>query len=346
MIVRPVADVASTRTVLVTGGSGYVGSHVLRALAAAGYRSVVLDVQPPPSAFVAGLAQFVIGDIRDPDALAEVFATHRVHAVVHIAGVKSVPESLVDPNRYFDVNTTGTLRILDAMTHAGTRAIVFSSSAAVYGQPDAVPIAEDAPLRPENPYGESKALSERLLAWWDRCHQVRHVSLRYFNAAGAASDALTGERGEGAANLVPMVLEATLAGRQVGIFGSDYPTPDGTAIRDYIHVEDLADAHVRALDHLMSGGPSITLNLGTGTGASVMEVIAAAERASGRRIQVQHLPRRAGDPPAVWADPSRAREVLGWVSSRSLDAILSTAWRWHHAQHGRTGSPIADRSSG
>lgn len=332
-----------TRTVLVTGGSGYIGAHVLRALGAAGYRSVVLDLQPPPSTYVASMARFVIGDIRDPDVLASLFASERIDAVVHIAGVKSVPESLADPGRYVDINTVGTLRILEAMRAAGTAAIVFSSSAAVYGQPDVVPITEDAPLRPENPYGESKAMSERLLTWWDRCHGVRHVSLRYFNAAGAAPDALIGERALGAANLVPVVLEATIAGRHVGIFGTDYPTPDGTAIRDFIHVDDLADAHVRALAHLARGELSITLNLGTGTGASVAEVIAAAERATGRRIQVEHRPRRGGDPPAVWADPTRAREVLGWESTLPLEAILSTAWNWHRAQHANAGGRPTQR---
>lgn len=316
-----------------TGGSGYIGSHVLRALDAAGYRSIVLDLRPAPSEFVAGLASFVIGDIRDPGALARLFGSERIDAVVHIAGVKSVAESLADPNRYFDVNTVGTLRILDAMRLAGTGLIVFSSSAAVYGQPDDVPITEDVPLQPENPYGESKAMSERLLAWWDRSHGVRHINLRYFNAAGAAPDALTGERPEQATNLIPVVLEAAISARPVGIFGTDYPTPDGTAIRDYIHVEDLADAHVRALDYLEHKGSSTTLNLGTGQGASVAEVIAAAAKATGRRIAEEHLPRRPGDPPMVWADCHLAREVLGWQASRPLNEILSTAWRWHLAQH-------------
>lgn len=324
-----------------TGGSGYIGSHVLRALNAAGYRSIVLDLRPPPSEYVAGLARFVVGDIRDPDALTRLFGSERIDAVMHIAGVKSVSESLADPNSYFDVNTVGTLRVLEAMRSAGTELIVFSSSAAVYGQPEVVPIAEHVQLRPENPYGESKAMSERLLAWWDRCHGVRHANLRYFNAAGAARDALTGERAEKAANLIPVVLNATIAGRPVGIFGTDYPTPDGTAIRDYIHVEDLAEAHVRALDHLEHGGSSTTLNLGSGRGASVAEVIAAAARATGRPIRVKNGPRRPGDPPKVWADPGRAREVLGWQASRSLDEILSTAWRWHCAQHDQ--SDLADR---
>lgn len=332
-VLSPLADQSVSRTVLVTGGSGYIGSHVLRALAAAGHRSIVLDLRPPPSEYVAGLARFVLGDVRDPDALAGVLGSEPIDAVVHIAGLKSVPESLADPDRYFDVNTVGTLRILEAIRSAGTGMIVFSSSAAVYGQPEVVPIAEDTQLRPENPYGESKAMSERLLGWWDRCHGVRHVNLRYFNAAGAAHDALTGERPEGAANLIPVVLEATIADRPVRVFGTDYPTPDGTAIRDYIHVEDLAEAHVRALDHLTRGGSSTTLNLGTGRGASVAEVIAAAARATGRRIRVDDAPRRAGDPPSVWADPGRAREVLGWQASRFLDDILSSAWRWHCAQH-------------
>lgn len=316
-----------------TGGSGYIGSHVLRALDAAGYRSIVLDLRPAPSEYVAGLARFVIGDIRDPEVLARLFVSERIDAVMHIAGVKSVSESVADPNRYFDVNAVGTLRILEAMMVAGTELIVFSSSAAVYGQPDIVPITEDAPLHPENPYGESKAMSERLLAWWDRCHGIRHVNLRYFNAAGAAPDALTGERPEQAANLIPVVLEAAIAGRAVGMFGTDYPTPDGTAIRDYIHVDDLADAHVRALDHLEREQSSTTLNLGTGQGASVAEVIAAAIEATGRPITAVKLPRRPGDPPMVWADCDRAREVLGWQASRSLDVILATAWRWHLAQH-------------
>lgn len=295
----------------------------------AGYEVIVVDRRPPPSKFVAGLARFVVGDVRDVDQQRGVMATAPIAAVVHLAGVKSVPESMSDPYQYFDVNTVGTLRILEAMQVAGIDSIVYSSSAAVYGQPETVPIRESASLRPENPYGESKAASERLLAWWDRCIGVRHVALRYFNAAGAAADGRTGEPLAGAGNLVPVLLGSMLADRPVQVYGTDYPTPDGTAIRDYIHVEDLAEAHVRAVEYLLGGGSSETLNLGTGQGASVADVVAAAEAVSGRRVRVERAARRPGDPPAVWADPTRARQVLGWRAQRGLTEIIASAWRWH-----------------
>jgi UDP-glucose 4-epimerase len=319
----------SPRSILVTGGSGYIGVHVVRALVLAGYAVIVVDRRPPPSEFVAGLARFMVGDVRDVDRQRGIMATESIAAVVHLAGVKSVPESMSDPYQYFDVNTVGTLRILEAMQESGIDSIVYSSSAAVYGQPDTVPIGETASLHPENPYGESKAASERLLAWWDRCLGVRHVALRYFNAAGAAADGMTGEPLAGAGNLVPVLLGSLLADRPVQVYGTDYPTPDGTAIRDYIHVEDLADAHVRAVDYLLGGGSSATLNLGTGQGASVAEVVAAAEAVTGRPVLVERAARRPGDPPAVWADPARARNVLGWHARRDLIEIIASAWRWH-----------------
>ena len=294
---------------------------------------IVIDQRPPPSDYVGSLGRFVIGDVRDLHGMRDVLAKQSVRAVVHIAGVKSVPDSMTDPHRYFDVNTVGTLRILEAMRGAGIEHMVFSSSAAVYGQPETVPISEDAPLRPENPYGESKASSERLLAWWDQCFGMRHVALRYFNAAGAADDARTGEPIAGAGNLIPVVLQAVLDEQPVRVFGTDYPTPDGTAIRDYIHVDDLADAHVRAIDYLLGGGSSTTLNLGSGRGASVAEVVAAAEAVSSRPVLVEHARRRPGDPPAVWADPARASRVLGWRAKRDLNDIMVSAWRWHSLHH-------------
>jgi len=239
---------------------------------------------------------------------------------------------VVDPGRYFDENVGGTASLLRTVSAAEVRHVVFSSSAAVYGTPDRVPIGEDAPLRPESPYGESKVLVERMLPWFERAHGTTAVSLRYFNAAGAAADGRIGEDFSQTTNLVPLVMKAAL-GRSgpLQVFGTDYPTRDGTCVRDYVHVEDLADAHVLALEHLQRGGASAALNLGTGVGATVREVLETARRVSGVDIPAVDQPRRGGDPAALVADMARARRLLGWTPSRSLDEIIRSAWSWHSA---------------
>jgi UDP-glucose-4-epimerase GalE len=325
--------------ILVTGGAGYIGSHVVRALAPH-HRVIVLDRRPVPEA-LRQVCRFEAGDVRDRAALERLFASEPVEGVVHLAGLKSVAESVVAPERYFDNNVHGTVVLLSAMAGAGVRRLIFSSSAAVYGVPSSLPVTEEAPTRPENPYGESKLLVERMLPWFERAHGITSVSLRYFNAAGAAEDGAIGEDWSEAANLVPLVMRAALgASSGVEVFGTDYPTPDGSAIRDYIHVLDLAEAHLLGLRHLLGGGPSLVVNLGTGAGASVLEVIDAVRRIGGVELPVRFGPRRPGDPPEVWADNSRAVEALGWRPRRGLAEIIETAWRWHAG----TGRPAASPS--
>jgi UDP-glucose-4-epimerase GalE len=327
--------------VLVTGGAGYIGSHTVAALRLGGHEPVVLDTleHGHPSA-VPGTT-IVVGDAGDRRLVRNLIATHGIEAVIHFAARKSVPESIADPGSYFAANVGGSLELMRAMVDGGVRHLVLSSTCAVYGTPEELPVRESSPVRPENPYGESKLMVERMAPWFELAHGLRTVVLRYFNAAGAALDGSNGEDWQGAENLVPVVL-AVAGGRRdvVEIHGTDYPTPDGTAIRDYIHVEDLADAHVRAVGHLADGGPGVTLNLGTGRGASVNEVVAAARAATGRAIETRHGPRRPGDPAAIWADAELAREVLGWAARHDLDAIVSSAWTWHQ-RHPDGHGPLA-----
>ena len=318
--------------ILVTGGAGYIGSRTANLLARHGHEVTVLDdLSTGHAGAVAGLP-LVVGDVRDGSLVAGVLGDSRIEAVVHFAALKSVEESTTDPGAYFDANVGGTLALLRAMAATGARRIVFSSSCAVYGIPDVLPVAEDAALRPMNPYGESKLLSERLLPWFEEAHGIRSAILRYFNAAGAADDGSAGEDWTTAPNLIPIVLKVA-AGLlpELHVNGRDHPTPDGSAIRDYIHVEDLAEAHLRALSVVDERDASIVVNVGTGRGASVLEVLEAARRVTGRPIQAVDAPRRAGDPPAVWADTRHAADVLGWTATRTLDDILDSAWHWHSA---------------
>lgn len=315
---------------LVTGGAGYIGSHVVQALEAAGHSVVIADLRSPRPGLFGPRVESVVADIRDPGALDRIFAGSTLDGVIHLAALKSVAASVADPAAYFDSNVVGTLQLLEAMDRAGVRAIVFSSSCAIYGSPASLPIGEDAVPHPENPYGESKLLVERMLPWFDAARGIRFLSLRYFNAAGAALDGSNGEDWRDAVNLLPVVIESALARRRpVDVYGSDYPTPDGTAIRDYVHVVDLATAHLAALERLAGGIPSSALNLGTGRGTSVLEIINAVQQAIGRPVPYQLAPRRAGDPAAVWADPSRARELLGWTAEFGLDDIVRSALAWH-----------------
>jgi UDP-glucose 4-epimerase len=249
---------------------------------------------------------------------------------VHFAALKSVEESVADPGSYFDVNVGGTLAVLQAMAHTGVRRFVFSSSCAVYGTPDRSPVDESAPLRPMNPYGESKLASERLLPWFESAHGIRSAVLRYFNAAGASDDGAHGEDWSDAQNLIPIVMKVAVGQEAaVRVFGTDHPTPDGSAIRDYIHIGDLAEAHRCALEAIDSATGAVIANVGTGVGASVIEVVEAARRITGQAIATEPAPRREGDPSAIWADTSNAESVLGWRASRGLDDIIRSAWAWH-----------------
>jgi UDP-glucose-4-epimerase GalE len=317
-------------TVLVTGGAGYIGSHTVRQLQRRGDRVVVLDDLSNGHAAAVGDARLVVGDIGDSELVARTLAEEQVTDVIHLAADKSVEASLRNPVAYFGNNVTKSLALLSACVDAGIERFVFSSTCAVYGTPTELPVSERSPARPETPYGESKLMVERILAWLDRAHGLRSVSLRYFNAAGAAPEGDIGEDWSHAVALVPMVMKAALgASEAVTVFGTDYSTPDGTAIRDYIHVLDLADAHLLALDHLAGGNPSQVLNLGTGSGASVRQVIAETERVSGRAVPHVDAPRRPGDAAEVWAEASEAERLLGWRARYDLAGIIETAWRWH-----------------
>lgn len=317
-------------TTLVTGGAGYIGSHTVRMLRDAGRDVVVLDsLELGHRAALLG-AELVVGDIRDHDLVQQICRDHGVDQVVHFAAYKSVGESMEQPAKYWRNNVAGTVELIEALLAVGVDQIVFSSSCSVNGTPASVPVTEDAPIAPESVYAESKAMVEKILGWYGVTRGVRSVSLRYFNAAGASADARIGEDWTYSINLVPVVMKATLGRRPaVQVFGTDYPTPDGTCIRDYIHVDDLADAHVRALDYLAGGGPTTSLNVGTGVGSSVLDVIRATERISGRPVPYDLVGRRAGDAVATYADPSRIAAVLGWRASRDLDDIIATAWQWH-----------------
>lgn len=316
--------------VLVTGGAGYVGSHTVRRLREAGRSVVVLDTLELGHPEAVSGTDLVVGDVRDAALVEAVIRAHDVDAVIHFAAYKAPGDSVADPARYFDNNVGATLALLRTLDGLGVGRFVFSSTCAVYGTPSISPVDEDHPLRPESPYGESKRMVEEALGWLDRCREFRSVRLRYFNAAGASPDARIGEDWTVTTNLIPLAVKATL-GRapELRIFGTDYPTPDGTAIRDYIHVLDLADAHLKALEHLEGGGESITVNVGTGRGTSVLEVVAELERVAGRPVPAVEAARRPGDPVEVWADNTRARRALGWTPAYGLRDIIDTAWRWH-----------------
>jgi UDP-glucose-4-epimerase GalE len=317
-------------SVLVTGGAGYIGSHTVRQLRQRRMDVIVLDSLEFGHRDAIADTPLVVGDIADQDLVTHTISEHRVESIIHFAAYKSAGESVEKPGRYFINNVGGSAGLIEAARRAGVRFFVFSSTCAVYGTPERTPVAEDAPIKPESPYGESKAAVERMLRWFDSTHRLRSVSLRYFNAAGAAMDGSLGEDWTHTLNLIPVAMKALLGkGPNLRIFGTDYPTPDGTAIRDYIHVDDLADAHLRSLDYLMAGGETTALNLGTGTGSSVREVLASAERAAGRPVPAEEAARRPGDPVALWADNTKARQLLGWSPRYGLDEIVSSAWGWH-----------------
>ena len=326
-------------TILVTGGAGYIGSHVVVELARAGYAPVVLDnfsnstpaVLPRLQALAGRPVPCVTADVRDIVALRAAFHDHPISAVVHCAGLKSVGESQARPLAYYDVNVGGVLSLAEVMGEAGVATLVFSSSASVYGQPDALPVAEDTPIRPQSVYGRTKHVVEDFLRDLARANPNWRISiLRYFNPAGAHSSGMLGEASRGRPNnLVPLLCRIA-AGEfpELSIYGNDWPTPDGTGIRDYLHVQDLAEGHVAALQHLSNTYGAVTYNLGAGRGYSVMEVVKAFENICGRGIDKSFAPRRAGDVANYYADPGLALKVLGWSAKRDLDAICADAWRW------------------
>jgi UDP-arabinose 4-epimerase len=321
-------------TILVTGGAGYVGSHCCKAFKEAGFNVVVFDNLSQGWREAVRYGDLIEGDILDPAALAQAMDRVKPDAVAHFAALIAVGESVSQPDLYYRNNTVGSLNIVEAMLKTGVNKILFSSTCATYGQPVRIPLDEDHPQAPLNPYGWSKLFVERMLADVAAAHPLRYVALRYFNAAGADASGEIGERHEPETHAIPLVIQGALKPDYVfTIFGDDFDTRDGTGLRDYIHVTDLGDAHKRAVDYLMAGGASEVFNLGTGTGTTVEELAAAVERVSGRKVARRIGPRRAGDAPALVAAADKARRILGWEPKHSsIDNIVATAWRWHAQQ--------------
>ncbi len=320
-------------TVLVTGGAGYIGSHTVRALRDAGRDVVVFDSLELGRREAVIDAPIVVGDIRDNDLVTATCNEHGITQLVHFAAYKAVGESMETPSKYWRNNVAGSVELVEACLAAGVQDVVFSSSCSVNGTPDVVPVTETAPIRPESVYAESKAMVERILYWYGRTSDLRSVSLRYFNAAGASFDGRIGEDWTHSYNLVPLAMKALLLkDRRLKVFGDDYDTPDGTCIRDYIHVNDLADAHVKALGYLGNGGETVAVNVGTGVGSSVFDVLNATAAAAGEEVPYDIAPRRAGDPVSTYADPTFAEATLGWTAQYDLTAIVESAFAWHTSQ--------------
>jgi UDP-arabinose 4-epimerase len=320
--------------VLVTGGAGYIGSHTAKALAGAGYHPVVADDLRTGHREVVKWGPLVEVDIAENEGLRRLFRDYRIDAVIHFAASAYVGESMQEPSLYFHNNVLSTLTLLDVMREHGVDKIVFSSSCATYGNPTHIPIEENHLQRPVSPYGESKLMCEKLLHWYGGVYGVRWLALRYFNAAGSDLGGELGEEHEPETHLVPLAIQAAVGIiPYLEIYGTDYETPDGTAIRDYIHVVDLAGAHLAALRYLDEGGPSAAVNLGTGTGYSVADVVSATERVTGRTVRTRKRPRRPGDPPCLVADAAKANSLLAWVPNHSaIDVIVGSTWRWQMSQ--------------
>lgn len=320
--------------VLVVGGAGYIGSHMVKMLLNANHQVITLDnlSSGHRDAVLGGV--FVEGDLADNDCLYRVFEEHKPDAVMHFASFIQVGESVRKPDIYYKNNVTNTLNLLDTMLKFDVKKFIFSSTAAVFGEPDYVPIDEAHPNRPLNPYGRSKLMIEQVLADYAKAFDLRSVCLRYFNAAGADPEGQLGERHDPETHLIPLILQAASGRREnIQVFGRDYDTPDGTCIRDYIHIVDLCSAHLAALDYLVSGGESDRFNLGNGSGFSVQEVLDAVQKVSGKTVKVIDGPRREGDPARLVADSKRARSLLGWQPIFSdLDSIIQHAWRWEQSQ--------------
>jgi UDP-glucose 4-epimerase len=326
-------------TILVTGGAGYIGSHAVLALKQAGYKVVIFDnLEYGHQELVKSVldVELVVGDTRDRAALDRVFSTHKIDAVMHFAAYIAVGESVEKPGMYYENNVVGTLNLVEAMRAADIHKLVFSSTCAVYGIPESTPIVEDCPFAPISPYATSKLMVENILSDFDAAHNFKSVRFRYFNASGADPMGRLGEDHTPETHLVPLVLFAAMGKREhISVYGTDYPTPDGTCIRDYIHVQDLATAHVLGLAYLLAGGDSQVFNLGNGNGYSVKEVIETAKKVTGKEIKVVYGDRRAGDPSILVGSSDRVRKVLGWNPEfPKLEDIIAHAWTWHQKRHG------------
>lgn len=326
-------------TILVTGGAGYIGSHAVLALQKSGYNVVILDnLDYGHKELVETVlkTELIVGDTNDRALLDKIFSTRTIDAVMHFAAYINVGESVTNPSKYYRNNVVGTLTLLEAMVHASITKFIFSSTCATYGVPKSVPIVEEHPQTPINPYGETKLMVERILADFDRAHQLKSVCFRYFNAAGADPEGRLGEDHNPETHLIPLILQVALGRREsIAIFGTDYPTPDQTCVRDYIHVADLADAHALGLKYLLAGGDSATFNLGNGNGFSVKEVIEAARAITGHPIPAVECDRRPGDSPSLVGSADRARTILGWNPQYpDIQSIIQHAWTWHQKRHG------------
>jgi UDP-glucose 4-epimerase len=326
-------------TILVTGGAGYIGSHAVLALKQAGYKVVIFDnLEYGHQELVDSVlgVELFVGDTRDRSSLDRVFATHKIDAVMHFAAYIAVGESVEKPGMYYENNVVGTLNLLEAMRAANIYKLVFSSTCAVYGIPASTPIVEDCPFAPISPYATSKLMVENMLTDFDTAYGFKSVRFRYFNASGADPSGRLGEDHTPETHLVPLVLFAAMGKREhISVYGTDYPTPDGTCIRDYIHVQDLATAHVLGLGYLLKGGDSQVFNLGNGNGYSVKEVIETAKKVTGKEIKVVYGDRRAGDPSILVGSSDRVRKVLGWNPEfPKLEDIIAHAWQWHQKRHG------------
>jgi UDP-glucose-4-epimerase GalE len=322
------------KQILVTGGAGYIGSHTAKALACAGYHPIVLDNLSTGHPWAVRWGPLFEGDLGNCEFIRAVIEKNNIEAVVHFAANAYVGESIQHPQKYFDNNVINSLNLLNTMLQCGVRNIVFSSTCATYGDPMSVPIDEHHPQIPVNPYGDSKLFVEKVLRWYGEAHGLRSVCLRYFNAAGADPEMEIGEHHDPETHLIPLVIQAALGlSEDVKVFGTDYSTVDGSAVRDYVHVADLADGHVKALEYLEYGGGQTALNLGTGRGHSVREVIHSVERITGNPVPVAEWSRRPGDAAVLIANASKAKTVLGWTPRYIvLDKIVDTAWKWHTSQ--------------
>jgi len=317
-------------TILVAGGAGYIGSHMVALLLERGYEVVVADNLSTGHWQAAKGAKLRVGDLRDSAFLDRLFTEFKIDGVINFAAFSLVGESVKNPLKYYDNNVGGSISMLKAMNRHGVDKIVFSSTAAVYGEPEKQPIEETDRTEPTNPYGETKLAIEKMLKWSDGAYGIRYVALRYFNAAGANTEVGIGEDHSPESHLIPLVLKTALGQRShIGVFGDDYPTPDGTCVRDYIHVRDLAEAHLLALEYLDKGGKSDAFNLGSGEGYSVKQIIDTSRRITGREIPAVIEPRRAGDPSVLIASNKKAAAVLGWKPLRDLEQIIADAWNWH-----------------
>ena len=317
--------------ILIVGGAGYIGSHINKELNKQGFKTVVFDNLSSGKKELVKWGEFFEGDLGDVETIREVFKKYPIEAVLHFAAFKAVGESVIDPQKYYQNNVANTLNLFKVMLENNVKKFIFSSSAATFGEPQYIPIDEKHPQSPINPYGETKLMVEHIMRDYSKAYDFRYIALRYFNACGADLEADVGEWPGSSSNLIPLVLDAAIGRREdIKVFGTDYDTPDGTCVRDYIHVTDLADAHVLALKYLMDGKESQCFNLGNGKGFSVKEVIDAAKKITGIDFKVTNADRRAGDPPILVADAKLAREILDWKPQYAdLETIVSSAWKWH-----------------